>query len=198
MQFRVLSALVIFLSSYLPLSLILLAQDIDYTKEFYFNLSEQGIEWQNPFMNPAFSLSIFALCLFCFIVMLFTLASVQRKRSLVVTHAKHVPAELMNYTLPYVVAFMSIGYQDTDKFIGFSVFLLWMFWITYRSGQIILNPLLIAVGWRLYDVKYYRLGESKKEHPGQLLSNSDITTGETYPYTAIQDVLIVKPKKGKE
>jgi hypothetical protein len=71
---------------------------------------------------------------------------------------KYVPADLMNYTLPYVVSFMSIEYQDTGKFIGLIIFLGWMFWITFRAGQIILNPLLIAFGWRLYDIKYRYAG----------------------------------------
>ena len=38
----------------------------------------------------------------------------------------------MNYTLPYVVSFMSIEYHDTGKFVGLIIFLAWMFWITYR------------------------------------------------------------------
>jgi hypothetical protein len=53
----------------------------------------------------------------------------------------------MNYVLPYVVSFMSIDYQVTGKFVGFLIFLGWMFLITYKSGQIMLNPLLTVFGW---------------------------------------------------
>lgn len=194
MQLRAFAALALFLGSYLPLSLILLAQDIDYSKELPFDFWAKDSDFQIPFMHPAFSLSIFILCFFCFLITLLTLKIVPTKRSLMITEAKYVPAELMSYTLPYVVAFMSIGYQETSKFIGFSIFLLWMFWITYKSGQIILNPLLIAFGWRLYDVKYTRQG-SQEIHSGQLLSKNDITGKTTYTYNEIQDVLIAKSKK---
>ena len=58
----------------------------------------------------------------------------------------------MNYTLPYIVSFMSFGYDQEGKFIGIVIFLTWIFWITYKSGQIILNPILVAFGWKLYEV----------------------------------------------
>ena len=144
-----------------------------------------------PFRNPAFAFGIFFVCTGCFAITLATLAITKAKREIVVLQAKYIPAELMNYVLPYVVSFMSIDYQETGKFVGLLIFLAWMFWITFKSGQIILNPLLIAFGWRLYDLSYKFPGDDT-EHSGAALSNVSISPLERYRQTAIQDVMVVK------
>ncbi|MBF4349385.1 hypothetical protein EAY19_25410, partial [Vibrio anguillarum] len=46
---------------------------------------------------------------------------------------------------------MGISYDTPEKLLGFAVFLLWMFAITYKSGQIIMNPLLLMFGWKIYE-----------------------------------------------
>ena len=67
----------------------------------------------------------------------------------------------MNYTLPYVVSFMGIDYSSTDKVVGFLIFLSWIFLISHRSGQTILNPVLIILGWKLYEIEYCYPGNTK-------------------------------------
>ena len=82
------------------------------------------------------------------------LRSLQRIRypfMLQVKRMKATPNEIINYTFPYVVSFMGIAYGDPQKLIGFVVFLLWMFAITLKSGQILMNPLLLIFGWKLYE-----------------------------------------------
>ena len=69
-----------------------------------------------------------------------------------VTESKHVPADLINYVIPYVVSFMSLDYEQTPKLFGFAVFLIWIFWITYKSGQIALNPVLAVLGLSLIHI----------------------------------------------
>jgi len=113
-----------------------------------------------------------------------------------VKEANYVPADLMNYTLPYVVSFMSIDYQEIGKFFGLIIFLAWMFWITYKSGQIILNPVLIAFGWRHYDVKFtFPADQAQTEHITKLLANAPISAGESHQRGSIQDIYIVKVPK---
>ena len=97
----------------------------------------------------------------------------------------------MNYTLPYVVSFMGLDYQDGGRFFGFAVFLLWMFWISHKSGQIILNPLLIAMGWRLYEMKY-KFSGSANSHSAYALVKGYISQG-TYKQWPLQDIQIIKP-----
>jgi hypothetical protein len=195
MQFRILTALTIFLGSYLPLSLILLAQNYDYsasTSSLCWRLWSSGCK--TPLKNPEFAISAFLVCATCFLVTLIVLALVKPKHEIVMLEAKYIPTDLMNYTLPYVVSFMSIDYQDMSKFIGLAIFLAWMFWITYRSGQVLLNPLLIVFGWRLYDLRYRFPAEPKDvEHTARALSRGPIEAGETHRQVPLADILAIKP-----
>ncbi|PPS36589.1 hypothetical protein B0F86_27495 [Pseudomonas syringae] len=48
---------------------------------------------------------------------------------------------------------MGLSYGDPQKLGGFLVFWVGVFVITDRSGQIFMNPLLIVMGWKLYEAK---------------------------------------------
>jgi hypothetical protein len=186
-------ACMIFAGSYLPLSLILLAQNLDFDN---WQCSSVGfllpfVRWRLPLRNPAFSLGIFAGCLLCFILTLPALARVQTKTEIVIRRAEYVPTDLMNYVLPYVVSFMSIDYQETGKFVGFLIFLGWMFWIIYKAGQIIMNPVLTVLGWRLYKIAYTFPG-NPREYGGVAITKSVLLPGERYRHGAIQDVLVLR------
>ncbi|SHM44885.1 hypothetical protein SAMN05518668_109176 [Sphingobium sp. YR657] len=191
MQFRFLTALIVFIGSYLPLGLILLAQNFDFAatgKQFCWPVNEA--ECTVPIKSPIFSVGLFILTLLCFGVTLIALRAIRPSIDVEVTEAEYVPTDLMNYTLPYVVSFMSIDYQETGKFIGFLVFLAWMFWITHRAGQIILNPVLIAMGWRLYTISY-RFAGSQKVFKTSALSKGHLIPGlhKQYP---LQEIQIIK------
>ena len=193
MQLRFFAAALIFLGSYFPLSIILLVQDINYCA---FNsaqhISELQLEIGVLLKNPSISITIAAISLVCFLVSIVILQFVRPKILIELTGAKYVPADLMNYTLPYIVSFMNFDYQETGKFIGFLIFLVWMFLISYRSGQVILNPLLIVFGWRLYELKY-KFAADNKEQTSQALSKNVLEIGMHCNQRAVQDILIVKP-----
>lgn len=200
LRFRLPIAIIVFLGSYLPLSLILLAQDYDCVtigRSSCWDIFVANYGFVLPLRNPTYSAGIFVVCLMCFVLTLAVLALVPAKRPIVIREARYVPAELMNYTLPYVVSFMGINYQQTQKFVGILIFLAWMFWITFKSGQIMLNPLLIAFGWKFYHVSY-RFPGDKQEHIGVALADHVITSGQRCSHNAIQDVLIIKTKTEKE
>lgn len=157
MQFRLASALLVFLGSYFPLALILAIQDVP------------SAWWQrplctaaafaegkcdfSPFTNPW--LSITSLCLTSAAIGLttFSLSSVRFPFTVQVRSVKAIPNDLINYTFPYLVSFAGISYADTPKLLGFGIFLTWMFLISYKSGQVLMNPLLIAFNWRLYEAE---------------------------------------------
>lgn len=195
MQFRTWISFLIFIGSYLPLSLILLAQNYDYDaidKSFCWAFWTSSCTI--PFKNPWFAIGIFFLCVFCLALTLILLAYLKPYTPITVRSASHLPADLMNYSLPYVVSFMSIDYQDTGKFIGFLIFLVWMFWITHRSGQILLNPVLIAFGWRYYDITYSYGGEAT-ERTGHALVHGFIAPDEIQNQLTVQELFIIKPAK---
>jgi hypothetical protein len=189
-RLRILVACIIFIGSYLPLSLILLAQNYDYNR-WCKPPTWVFFGWPIALKNPGFGVGIFGACLICFLLTLPALTIVPARQQITITKIEHTPADLMNYVLPYVVSFMSIDYQDTGKFVGFLIFLGWMFLITYKSGRIILNQVLTVLGWRLYKIAYKFPGD-EHEYSGQAISRKMLAQDERYQFGAIQDVLVVK------
>lgn len=195
MQLRFVASVILFAGSYLPLSLILLAQDFRFelvNQPFCLPAQDSDVDCVIPFRNAGYSISIFLICLLCFFVTLTVLSTVQPKNPVDVREAKYIPAELMSYTLPYIVSFMSLSYQETGKFVGLVIFLAWIFLITHRSGQIILNPLLIVFGWRLHEIRYVYPGDTT-EHTSRALSKGPLEPQKRYRQTVIQDAMIIRP-----
>jgi hypothetical protein len=195
LQLRLPVSVAIFIGSYLPLAAILLVQDVNYAligNGYCWRVWSKDASCVLPLAHPFFSLGIFGICLASFCVTLFTLSVADPKLSIEVKESKYIPAELLSYTLPYVVAFMSIGYQETGKFIGLLIFLAWMFWITHKSGQVLVNPLLVVLGWRLYEIKY-SFPNDNVLYSGRALAKGMIEPEHSYPHTVIQDIVVLRP-----
>lgn len=190
MQVQVPAALAIFLGSYFPLSLIILAQD------FKWNYLGRSIciseDCSIPLRHPVFTLILLTITLVSLIATTVMLRNVKTNNSIVITDAKHVPAELMGYTLPYIVSFMSIEYQEVGKLVGLTIFLFWVFLITYSSGQIVLNPLLSVFGWKLYDIEYKYGAKSTTLQKGRALALHPPQPNSTWKSIEIQNVIIVR------
>ena len=191
MQLRLIFAIAVYLASYLPLSVILLIQDIDYKlvgHPLCLNFQSCRIPIKN--MWPA----IFGVGICCvgLAVTLVLLAILRPKQKIKLVKAKHVPADLMNYVLPYVVSFMGLSYSDGEKLAGFLVFLIWIFLITYKSGQVIMNPVLTVFGWRLYEIEYSYQAGKDKVHASYCLSQEELEAGEMHASASLQEVFIVK------
>lgn len=192
MQFRLPTAIIVFLGSYLPLAVILFSQNIDYSAlrhGFCWPLKEGLCEL--PIVDAGYSISFLLVTLSCFGMTVVFLAIINPAQDITVSEVEYVPTDLMNYTLPYIVSFMGVNYSETNKFVGFCVFLAWMFWITHKSGQTFLNPILIALGWRLYNVTYNFAG-SADAHKGRALVKGYLEPGR-FKQAQVQDIQIIKP-----
>ncbi|WP_323666701.1 hypothetical protein [Pectobacterium punjabense] len=194
MKPRLLIAFAIFLGSYLPLSTILLVQDFD-NKKALGQLCLNVITNQDcymPLQKPWLSVGFLVLCLICF---LFTWVALKLTKEggtdIHIKTVKHTPSDLMNYVLPYIVSFMSIDYMQETKFIGFLIFLLWLFWLSYKSGQIILNPMLVVLNWRMYEITYNYPGNDRDEFSGVVLSNKILEPNTKSRTQNIQSVIVI-------
>ena len=193
MQLRTFFSLLIYVGSYLPLSLILLVQDID------LGILKQGpcprtllasLDCVSPLRNTVLSLTVFAICAIGLAATVLVLRKLPTSQRVRIIETKHVPADLLNYVIPYVVSFVSLDYADTSKLLGFIVFFAWIFWITVKSGQILLNPTLAVLGWKLFEVQYSYHG-SKDIFVGRMLSRIEIEPGRDYLTEALQDIIVV-------
>ncbi len=155
MQFRLISAFLIFIGSYLPLAIILAVQDIpkDWWGLPLCDIDKISIKdcTFTPFENPWFSLTFLGLTFISVLVANLFFRKISYPFEIEVITTKSTPSDLINYVFPYVISFMGINYEEPEKLVGFAIFLLWMFAITHKSGQILMNPLLLMFDWRLYE-----------------------------------------------
>lgn len=194
MQPRVSVAALIFLASYLPLAMILALQDLDLTilkQPICRNWGHLSESCASPLQHPGMAVTPVVVCLLCLLVAVFALTRVQPRTPIVIKSAKHVPADLMNYTLPYIVTFMSLDYSDLAKLAGFAAFLAWIFVITLRSGQLLMNPVLTVFGWQLYEVGFIYAGGSTTEHEGVALVRGELGPDTTVAHQTIQNILVI-------
>ena len=190
MQFRLLSGFVIFIGSYLPLALILAVQDIpiSWWGRSFCDFSDIGNCLFNPFSNPHLSIAFILATCISVVVSNISLKKIAFPFEGEVKISKTIPNDIINYVFPYVVSFMGISYDAPEKLLGFSVFLIWMFAITYKSGQIIMNPLLLMFGWKLYEAKIQINGQ---ERDVRVFKKGVLTPG-NYKFQSIQDFYISK------
>jgi hypothetical protein len=192
MQFRTVSAFLVFIGSYLPLAIILAVQDIPSTWWSLPICNFIDLDIANcsfiPFKNPNPSLIFVCICTLSVVVSNFLFRKISFPFVVDVQEFKAIPNDIINYTFPYVVSFMGISYDETEKLFGFGVFLLWMFAITYKSGQIIMNPLLLMFGWKLYEATILINGVTRHI---QILKQGSITQGQLDVQT-IQDFYIAR------
>lgn len=182
MQIRLLPALVLFLGSYFPLAAILAVQDIK-ADSWALPLCKSVHFWEEcsfpVITNPRLAFGFLGVTAGSLFFFLWVLRHFTGTSHVQIEDAKPIPNDLINYVFPYVVSFMGLEYGSTGKIIGFALFLAWMFLISYRSGQILMNPLLLVAGWQLYEVRGDIEGHKRNlkalsrdvVHPGQTLSS---------------------------
>lgn len=187
---KLIPALALFLASYFPLSLILLIQDIQASswQAGLCDLSEISSCGLPNLDNPARALLpviVTGASLFLFFLVLQRL---KPHSSLQVTDSKAIPNDLINYVFPYVVAFMGLDLGSTGSVLGFAVFLGLMFIITYRSGQILMNPLLLVAGWQLYEVN---ADIGKHRRTLKALSKHTVRSGDELNSCLVQGIYVL-------
>lgn len=192
MQFRVISAFITFIGSYLPLAMILAIQDIPikwWQSPFCnpFKISSCSFI---PFMNPVLSILFIVVTLIAVLLSNSLLNKISMPFDAQVESSKPIPSDIINYVFPYVVAFMGLSYNTPDKLLGFLVFILLMFAITYKSGQIIMNPILLMFGWQLFEAKI-NINNHVKEV--RILKKGNLHKG-NYKVQTIQNFYIAKDK----
>jgi hypothetical protein len=189
MQFRLIPALLVFLGSYFPLAVILALQDIR-AKDWQSGICRSLFQCSFPSLNhPYLSLFGLLLTLVCLLLTIRILGSLRYKYPVSVEASRPIPNELISYSFPYIVSFIGVDYGSAGKVAGLAVFLFWLFLITYKAGQIIMNPVLLVLGWNLYEAdvsinghkRSIRLLSKKEPTPGiylcQSVQGSYITMG---------------------
>jgi len=192
MQIKFIPALILFLGSYFPLSLIILLQDIsaEYWERPICNSLKVLSQCDLPSLdNPGRSFSLFAITLLSMIFYTWLFKKIKGQHNIEILECRCVPNDLINYVFPYVVSFMTLEIGSAPKFYGFLIFIALMFLITYKSGQILMNPLLLLAGWNLYDIK--ALVGKNDIRDLRALSCTSIKTGDKLRSCVIQGIYVL-------
>lgn len=180
MKPKLFTAILLFVSAYSPLALILAVKDFNF--ECYFN-----------FHHPKTIYSLLALSAISIIVLFITINSIKKGNMPVkVVEVQNRSVDLINYTIPYIVSFFGFDLSKLDDVISLSIFLLLMLLLTIKSKSVFLNPILLLVGYNLYDLKYTFNGiESSRI----VLSKHELKKGEQYYIRSLTRFLyLVKDK----
>ncbi|MEO4028732.1 hypothetical protein ABH313_11900 [Chromobacterium vaccinii] len=174
MQFRLVPALLVFLGSYFPLALILALQDVSQQAWAAGLCTDWSMCTFPKFDHPWLSgLGIVTTGL-CLLLTFMVVSKLRYKYPIKILDSKPIPSELISYSFPYIVSFMGVDYGSLGKIAGLVAFLSWLFLITYKAGQIIMNPILLVFGWNLYEL---RVIVGKHERTSKCLSKKILPPG---------------------
>ena len=141
MQLRMMISIPIFLSAYSPLSVIFLIQDIDFAKK----------EITHPWLVGTILLVSLLSCFFLWISVSCLKTSAP---PITVKSATRRSDELINYSIPYMISFVVSDMGNLNMGLSFVFFMFILYWITMRTHSVFINPILILMGYRLYNVHY--------------------------------------------
>lgn len=195
MQTRMIPSLFLFLGAYFPLALILWIQDIDQifwrwpichiefeTRSIYGCAS---LKWQNPWLS-------FPLLLFTgvgLLLLVWLSKKIKPKSQVEVISAKACPNNATNYVIPYIVSFIGINLDgDVGPLIGAGVLFVFLFLILHFSGEVLMNPILIILGWRVYEIEGMVDGNLRQF---VAISRERVKSGVRMKSRMIQEILIL-------
>lgn len=206
---RIIPAIAIFFSSYFPLSLVLLIQDIDsnsfakislekfsYFGKMLVSHPRDGVSYffhcfTSLWNNPSVSLSITIACAVSILVLKLAVTSATGGENIKVLRSIKNPSDLMNYTVPYMVAFIGVELDNLPKVLGFLVFMFFMFILSYKSKQLFMNPVLAILGYSLYDVDY-QISDTVRS--SRILSKNDLIPEQRYLLDELASLPIITKK----
>jgi hypothetical protein len=148
-QLRPLPAFLVFLSGYWPLALVILALDWDWDK------LEFGAPWTVGAVVAGFVIS----CAFT----VWHFNHYQTGQRVKVISAKDRSVELLNYAVPYIAGFATMETDRLGHVIAMLVVLWVVFYITYKTHTVVVNPFLLSLGYRLLDLEYERTDKTRGE-----------------------------------
>lgn len=186
---------VVFITAYYPLFLILFIRDIS-------NTSKGGV--MIGFSEAGYHVSYWALSFFVISSCVALFASYLVRKNLTyqeggiainVLESKQLHGDMLNYTLPFLMGLFAFGYESWQSITALLVFLVFMFAFVSKDRVILLNPMFLLVGIRLYEMKYSEVGNSS-EKVKRVLCLGELKASSTLIYTKESaGIEFVYPKK---
>lgn len=142
MKPKIFASILLFFSAYSPLFVIIGVKDFDYEQEHWF-------------LHPIPIYILLGLTILSIVFLVFTISRMNRGNMLVeVVSVKHRSNDLINYTIPYMIAFFGVDLSKQGDIISICIFLSIMLLLTITTKSIFINPILAIAGYGFYDIEY--------------------------------------------
>ena len=165
MKPRIGTAVLLFISAYSPLFLILAVKDFDFQHTHCL---------RHPVgVGILLGLSALSVALLMYTVRMMPAGN----KKVTVLRVQTRSADLINYTIPYIVSFFAFDLAKLDDVISLAIFLLLLLLLTIRSKSVFMNPILLLFSFNLYDIEYVFDG---KEQTTIALSKIELRVGQRY------------------
>ncbi len=178
MKPRLLVSMLMFISSYAPLVIILAARDFDFSS---LALNTPMVVW------PAIVVAVLSCLLLGVVVNQFnggeqaTIVSVENRS-----------VELLNYTIPYLISFLPLNISAPSELVAFGLFMTLMFWLTYKTDNLYINPVLTLFGYRLYRI---RMEISGHEYEANSLVKEKLNVGDRLFMERVAPFLYIQSRR---
>jgi hypothetical protein len=183
MKLRILSSIFIFISAYFPLTIIFAIQDI--------NLDTY------QFAHPLTVWSLLGLSLISCIIVGASVGLLKVSTPPVkVTSVSNRSGELVNYSIPYMISFFVMDLGKTKLLLSFGFFMFIMYWLTLKTHNIFINPVLALLGYNLYDVKYEKNGREYEDF--FLIKGERLAIGEQCRIIELSEKLFLVTERNPE
>jgi hypothetical protein len=163
MKPRIITAALMFISSYFPLVPIFIVKDL--------NASTARPD------HPRLAVILIAVMSFACIVVIIAARSFKSGVETKVTKVSNKSADMFTYTIPYMISFYNFNLGDWKTLTCLSIFMCTMFLLSYKTNNFLVNPVLALEGYGLYDCQL----KSKRgpEWQGLVLSRESVRVGDS-------------------
>jgi len=183
MKIRLLPAILVFVSAYSPLSVIFLIQDIDTAEK--------------KLSHPVLIFTILGIAvLSCLLVTLMFRWVKSSNPPVEVLKVTNRSGELINYSIPYMITFFVMDLSDIKILLSFLFFMVIMFFLTLKTHNIFVNPILALLGYNIYSVQY-RVDDRESEY-FFLVKGERLHKGETCRIVEISEHLYLVTDRNPE
>lgn len=176
MKLRAWSSVFIFISAYFPLAVIFAIQDFD--------------SKLNNFSHPSIVYTVLVIAaLSCIVVWLSVRDIKVSSPPIMIKSVSNRSGELVNYSIPYMISFFVMDLGKTKLLLSFGFFMLIMYWLTLKTHNIFVNPVLALLGYNLYDVKYVKDGKEFEDF--FLVKGARLRPGESCRIVELSEKLLL-------
>ena len=183
MRLRFVASILIFLSAYAPLSVIFLIQDFDFAKK----------ELMHPWLVVTIA---FISVLSCLILCVSVRGLKSSSPPVMVKSVSNRSGQLLNYSIPYMISFLVIDMGNLNLVLSFAFFMCILYWLTMKTHNVFINPVLAGMGYSLYNVRYERNGHDCEDV--FLVKGSRLRKNERCRLVEISEQLFVVTERNPE